>query len=90
MASKNRIDKAWGKADKFKTLNPNEYRKDRFGNKIRKQSYGTRGEYGWELDHKKPRSRGGADAQCGRDHRSTSCKGSDRMHDRVRRQAVGN
>ena len=62
MASKKQIEQAWEKATPFKTLNPNEYRKDRFGNKIRKQSYGTKGEYGWELDHKNPLSHGGSDS----------------------------
>ena len=62
MASKKQIEQAWNKAKKFKTLNPNEYRKDIFGNKIRKQSYGTQGEMGWELDHSNPKSKGGTES----------------------------
>ncbi len=61
MASKKRIDQTWEKAKKFKTLDPNIYRKDAFGNKIRKQSYGTKGEMGWELDHSNPKIKGGSD-----------------------------
>lgn len=35
--------------------------KDRFGNLIRKSSYGTKGLYGWVLDLKNPESKGGTD-----------------------------
>lgn len=35
---------------------------DPYGNVIRKSSYGTHGQYGWELDHNKPKSRGGKNA----------------------------
>lgn len=43
MASKKAIDSAWEKAKTIKGENPNVFRKDDFGNKIRKASYGTRG-----------------------------------------------
>jgi len=61
MASKKKIDQAWEKAKPIRGQNPVVLRKDPFGNKIRKQSYGTHGEYGWELDHKNPTSKGGSD-----------------------------
>lgn len=61
MASKKEIGNAWEKAKPIRGQNPDVYRKDDFGNKIRKASYGTQGEYGWELDHKKPSSKGGSD-----------------------------
>ena len=61
MTSKKKIDKAWGKAKPIRGRNPDSWRKDKFGNKIRHGSYGTEGDYGWELDHKNPKSKGGSD-----------------------------
>lgn len=62
MASQKKINAAWEKAKPLKGQNPNVFRKDAFGNTIRKASYGTRGEFGWELDHKNPKSNGGSDS----------------------------
>ncbi len=56
------IDKAWDKARKIRGKNPDDRRRDSFGNEMRKASYGTLGSYGWELDHKKPKSKGGTDS----------------------------
>jgi len=50
---------AWDKAKPIPGKNPDVYRKDPYGNVIRYGSYGTHGEYGWEIDHKHPKSRGG-------------------------------
>jgi len=61
MACKKQIDNAWEKAKPIQGKNPNEYRKDPSGNVIRKASYGTLGKFGWEIDHKKPKSKGGTD-----------------------------
>ncbi|MCL1948008.1 MAG: HNH endonuclease [Chitinivibrionia bacterium] len=36
--------------------------KDFDGNKIRRGSYGTLGEYGWETDNIKPKAKGGTDS----------------------------
>jgi len=63
MASKRDIDKAWEKGTPVRGKNPDVWWKDPYGNLIRKPSYGTQGEYGWELDHRKPRSRGGSDSR---------------------------
>lgn len=63
MASQKSIDKVWEKAKPIRGQNPEVYRKDEFGNKIRKPSYGTKGAYGWEFDHKKPLAKGGSDKQ---------------------------
>lgn len=60
MASQKKIDQAWEKAKSIRGKNPDAWRKDKHGNKIRKGSYGTQGEYGWELDHKKPSAKGGS------------------------------
>ena len=58
MASQKRVETIWDKARSIRGQNPNIYRKDDFGNIILKQSYGTKGEYGWEIDHKNPKSKG--------------------------------
>jgi len=62
MASKKSIDNAWDKAKPIRGKNPDTWRRDPQGNKIRKGSYGTQGDYGWELDHKNPASKGGSDS----------------------------
>jgi len=59
MASKTLREKAWEKAKTIRGKNPNVWRRDSKGNIIRKGSYGTQGKYGWEVDHKHPRSKGG-------------------------------
>ncbi len=56
-----RKDKAWDKATPIRSKDPKTWGKDPYGNKIRYGSYGTEGEYGWELDHTKPESKGGTD-----------------------------
>jgi 5-methylcytosine-specific restriction endonuclease McrA len=61
MTSKKLIKQVWEKGKKIKGEDPNAWRKDRYGNKIRFGSYGTEGNYGWEIDHKNPKDRGGSD-----------------------------
>lgn len=61
MASKKTIDDVWDKGKPIRGKNPEAWRRDPDGNKIRKGSYGTEGEYGWEIDHIKPKARGGGD-----------------------------
>ena len=52
----------WRKAQVVAGYDSNEYRKDPCGAWIRIQSYGTfTGEYGCEIDHEKPVSKGGTD-----------------------------
>lgn len=55
-------DDAWNNANEIKGQNPDVWRKDAYGNKIRYGSYGTQGDYGWEIDHKHPVSKGGTDS----------------------------
>ena len=62
MVSKKKIDNVWGKGKPIRRRNPDTWRRDSEGNIIRKGSYGTHGEYGWEIDHKYPQSKGGSDA----------------------------
>jgi 5-methylcytosine-specific restriction endonuclease McrA len=54
------IDKVWEKGTPIRGEDQNTWRKDTEGNKIRKGSYGTQGEYGWEIDHIKPVAKGGS------------------------------
>ena len=62
MASKKQIEDAWSEAKPIRGKNSETWRRDPFGNMIRRGSYGTHGEYGWELDHNKPKSKGGSNA----------------------------
>ncbi|PWL75365.1 HNH endonuclease [Candidatus Gastranaerophilales bacterium] len=55
----NKKDASWEKGTKIRGKNPDVWRKDCKGNTIRYGSYGTCGEYGWEIDHKHPVSQGG-------------------------------
>ncbi len=61
MVSRKKIDEVWEKGKTVKGRNPDAWRKDQEGNLIRKGSYGTQGDYGWEIDHKNPKSKGGSD-----------------------------
>jgi len=58
---KKQINYAWGKATTLRNRNPAVWRRDEFGNLIKAGSYGTCGEFGWEIDHRKPRAKGGTD-----------------------------
>lgn len=61
MPSKKLIEQVWEKADPIRGRDENAWRRDEEGNIIRRGSYGTVGEYGWEIDHKNPVSKGGTD-----------------------------
>jgi 5-methylcytosine-specific restriction endonuclease McrA len=61
MVTKKQIENVREKASMIRGSNPETWRKDASGNKIRKGSYGTIGEYGWEVDHKNPVAKGGTD-----------------------------
>ena len=61
MASKQDIEQVWEKGAPIRGQDPNTWRRDAEGNKIRFGSYGTQGEFGWEIDHKNPVARGGTD-----------------------------
>ena len=62
MTTKKKIDQVWDKAKPIRGENLDVWRKDVEGNKIRYSSYGTKREYGWEIDHKNPKSKGGTDS----------------------------
>ena len=56
-----KVDQVWAKARPVPGQDPNVFRRDDNGNLIRKSSYGTKGDYGWEIDHIIPKSKGGSD-----------------------------
>ncbi len=51
----------WDKAKPIRGRNPDAWRKDEAGKKMRFGSYGQEGEHGWEVHHKKPQAKGGSD-----------------------------
>ena len=53
---------AWKKARRVKGKNPNLYRRDSNGNVIYKPAYGRNSSMGWQVDHIRPKSKGGTDA----------------------------
>jgi 5-methylcytosine-specific restriction endonuclease McrA len=63
MASQTDINSAWIRATPIAGYDPSQWRRDEHGNAIHYSSYGTTGEYGWELDHRKPLSKGGSERQ---------------------------
>lgn len=56
------INAVWQKARVVAGNDPNVFRKDTCGMWIKRSSYGDTSQYGWEIDHKQPVSRGGSDA----------------------------
>ena len=61
MASKKQKDAAWNNAKPIPGRNPNLQRRDAAGNTISRSAYGKNSPQGWEVDHKKPSSKGGSD-----------------------------
>ncbi len=62
MPTKAEINKAWNNARPIRGKSSNTHRKDPYGKTMYKDSYGKASNMGWEVDHIKPRSRGGSDA----------------------------
>ncbi len=62
MPSNKVIEDNWEKAAVVRGRNPDAWRRDEEGNIIRWGSYGTVGEYGWEIDHRNPVAKGGTDS----------------------------
>ena len=54
---------AWNKCSKVRGKNPDLFRRDEQGNEIYKPSYGKNGEKSWEIDHRRPKSKGGSDSR---------------------------
>ncbi len=61
MSYQRKKDDVWEKGQKIRGKNPNLYRKDKLGNMMYKHSYGKNTPMGWEIDHSKPKSKGGSD-----------------------------
>ena len=62
MANKKQQEAAWDNAKKIRGKDPSKYRQDPYGNPMYKSSYGKDSEMGWNVDHIKPKSKGGSDA----------------------------
>ena len=62
MATDEQKDKLWEKARKARGRNPNRWRRDAYGNLMYKPAFGTQGNVGWEIDHKRPKAKGGSDS----------------------------
>jgi 5-methylcytosine-specific restriction endonuclease McrA len=60
MPTKDEIDKVWEKAKTIRSEDPDKFRQDPYGNKIRRDSFGKNSEMGWEVDHIKPSAKGGS------------------------------
>ncbi|MDD3858585.1 MAG: HNH endonuclease signature motif containing protein [Bacteroidales bacterium] len=58
--SKEKLDKIWEKGTTIKGKDPKMFRTDKFGNEMYKPSYGKVSQKGWEVDHSKPKSKGGS------------------------------
>lgn len=61
MSYRNKKDKVWEKGAKIRGKDPNKYRKDKCGNIMYYGSYGKDTDMGWNIDHSKPKSKGGTD-----------------------------
>ena len=55
------ITAVWEKAQAVCGYGPNKFRRDRCGAWIEKAFYGTKSEFGWEIDHIVPVVQGGQD-----------------------------
>ena len=54
-------DFIWNKAVKIPNKNPDNVRVDPYGNLINYNDYGKHSKTGWQIDHIKPKSKGGSD-----------------------------
>lgn len=59
--SDERIDQVWDKGKRVRGKDPNLYRRDGEGNVIYRHSYGKQSDMAWEVDHSKPKAKGGTD-----------------------------
>ena len=61
MATQDQREKAWNNAKTIRGKSPDQYRQDPYGNTMYKSSHGKSSGMGWDVDHIKPKSRGGKD-----------------------------
>lgn len=62
MATNEQKEKAWNNAKTIRNKDKDVYRQDSYGNTMYKPSHGRSSEMGWDVDHIKPKSKGGSDA----------------------------
>ena len=62
MATSDKKDTVWNKAPKIRGKIPSKYRRDPYGNEMYYNSYGKDSAMGWEIDHIKPKAKGGSNA----------------------------
>lgn len=62
MSISDKKDTVWQKAKPIKGKDSAKYRKDPYGNEMHYDSYGKDSSKGWEIDHIRPKARGGSDA----------------------------
>jgi hypothetical protein len=55
------IAAVWSKGEVDPRYSAAVYRKDVYGSWMKRENYGTLGQYGWEVDHIKPVAAGGTD-----------------------------
>ena len=55
------VEAIWKKGHVHPRYDPRVYRVDQCGALMKRSAYGVIGVYGWEIDHKRPVSRGGSD-----------------------------
>lgn len=60
MVSQKNKDTVWTRATPIRGKNPSIWRQDAAGNPIRYNSYGTEGQYSWQVDHIRPKAKGGS------------------------------
>lgn len=58
--SKEQVQRIWDKAEKLDYKDPDVWRLDSCGALIRRDAYGNKGEFGWEIDHITPIAKGGS------------------------------
>lgn len=64
MFTEEQVERIWQKATIMPNNNPDVFRQDYAGAWIMRDQYGRRDSaYGWEIDHCKPLSQGGTDAE---------------------------
>ena len=56
------VDLVWQNSSKIEIRNPEVWRQDFAGAWIRKDQYGLKSNFGWVIDHIKPKSMGGDDS----------------------------
>ncbi len=57
--TKETLDTIFAKGAIIHGKNPNQYRRDEYGNTIFRNSYGKESPMGWEIDHSNPKANNG-------------------------------